>query len=173
MPLDSAGGRRDRPVNAGVDMVTQALAQKVMHGWLQNRHQTLVPLTLNMRVMTQTQRTLVASALAALLLAGRPREAAQEQAAAMRAWLVGLGAEPPVVGAFDAAMQAPPPLDRVIEQARELDVPVFVFAAGLVASDPRFPASLLLCDVLQARFELPSAAVRSVTRRYRRSFKAR
>lgn len=149
-------------------MLMESLGQKVLHGWLQNRHQTLVPLTLNFRVLSGEQRAAVAEALAALVLAGRPRADALAASAGLREWLGRLGADADSLAAFERALAAPPALDRVIEGALALDVPVYVFVAALNASDPRFAASLLLCDVLQARFELGSAVVRSVTRRYRR-----
>ena len=161
--------RRERGANAGSAMVDEALAQKLLHAWLQNRHQTLVPLTLNFRVLSEAQRELIVGAMAALLLAGRPRAEAEAAQPALREWLAGMKAEPGVVAAFDAAMLAPPPLDQVMDRALALDVTVFVFVAALAASDARFPASLLLCDVLEARFELPSAVARSAIRRYRRA----
>src|ERR1700684_802302 len=38
-------GRRDRPLGLPQDILVRSLGQKVLHGWLQNRHQVLVPLT--------------------------------------------------------------------------------------------------------------------------------
>ncbi len=149
-------------------MIMDALGQKVMHGWLQNRHQTLVPLTLNLRVLSDPQRALIAGALAGLLLAGRPRAEAMAVSPALRKWLEELGGDPASVAEFDRALSDPPSLDRILEATLELDVPVYAYMASLIASDPRFPASVLLSDVLQARFELGTGVVRSVMRRYRR-----
>lgn len=166
--LPAITSRRERAANAGSVMVMDTLGQKVMHGWLQNRHQTLVPLTLNLRVLSAQQRTLVAGALAGLLLAGRPRDDALAAAPTLRTWLQDLGADPASLDVFDQALLAPPTFDHIMECTLELDVPAYTYTAGLTASDPRFPASMLLCDVLQARFELPTAVARSMTRRYRR-----
>ena len=166
--LPAAISRRDRAANAGSAMLMESLAQKVMHGWLQNRHQTLVPLTLNLRVLAEPQGAVVAGAAAGLLLAGRPREDAMAAAPKLRAWLDDLGADSASLAAFDRALSAPPPLDQIMERTLELGVPVYTYMTGLTASDPRYPASGLLCDALQARFELPIAVARSVARRYRR-----
>ncbi len=37
--------------------MTEALGQKVLHAFLQNRHQTLVPLTLNLRCWSRPSAT--------------------------------------------------------------------------------------------------------------------
>ena len=149
-------------------MVDEALAQKLLHAWLQNRHQTLVPLTLNFRVLSAEQRAAVFGVLAALLFAGRPQADAEAAIPAMRSKLGGLGADASGLAALEQALQAPPPLHLALERAQSLDLAVYAYVMALMASDPRYPASLLFCDVLQARFDLPSAVVRSATRRYRR-----
>lgn len=164
----AASGRRDRQADLGSAVLADALATKVLHGWLQNRHQTLVPLTLNFRVLTPEQRQAIIDGLATLLLAGRPRADASAAAPGLRHWLAGLGAEPEALTAFDRALVATPPIDGVFERAAALDLAVYLYVAAITASDPKFPASLILADVVQARFDLPNAVIRSATRRYRR-----
>ena len=70
--------------------------------------------------------------------------------------------------AFDAALKTPPPMNVVFDQGQQLGLTIYAYVAALMASDSRYPASLLLCDLVQTRFELPTAVVRSATRRYRR-----
>ncbi len=140
----------------------------MLHGWLQNRHQTLVPLSLNLGRLTPEQRQVVIDGLAALLLAGRPRAAANQAAPALREWLASRGADPDAVAAFDRALVATPPLDSVFERAASLDLAVFIYVAAIVASNARYHASALLADVVQSRFDLPSAVARSAMHRYRR-----
>jgi uncharacterized membrane protein YebE (DUF533 family) len=43
----------------------EALAVKVLDGWLQNRHQTLFPLTLNLRSLDASGRELLVHMMAA------------------------------------------------------------------------------------------------------------
>ena len=38
-------GRRGRRLGVPQEILDRRLSQKVLHGWLQNRHQVLVPLT--------------------------------------------------------------------------------------------------------------------------------
>jgi len=75
--------RRERVSGSGDDMLVQALSSKILHGWLQNRHQTLYPLTLNFRNLRPEQGKAVAQFLAASLLCN----CAASTAETMRAWL--------------------------------------------------------------------------------------
>lgn len=168
MAPPTVASRRDRPADPGAAMVADALAAKLLHGWLQNRHQTLVPLTLNLRVLSPEQRRVVAGGLAALLLAGRARAEALGRAPKLREWLRELGADAETQAAFDGALDATPSLDTVIESAQALDLTVYLFVAAVVCAEASQPASLLLPEVVRARFDLSSAIVRSATRRYRR-----
>ena len=149
-------------------LVAEALGTKVLHGWLQNRHQTLMPLSLNLSVMSHEQRAGLARILASLLLAGRPAAEAIEFAPVLRAWLAGLGADADVLGQYDEALAAPLPLNVVFDVAQSRELTIYAYVAGLMASDTRYPVSVMLCDMVQASFDLPTAMVRSAIRRYRR-----
>lgn len=164
----SASGRRDRVADAGSDVVAEAIGTKLLHSWLQNRHQTLMPLSLNLAVMAPRQREGLARILASMLLAGRPAAEAGEAAPALRSWLAGLGADAAALESFDRALDAPLPLNVVFEVAQADELTIHAYVATLVASDARFPVSVMLCDMVQARFDLPTAMVRSAIRRYRR-----
>ncbi len=163
-----AASRRERAADAGSAVIAEALGAKVLHGWLQNRHQTLMPLTLNLSVMAEDQQARLARILASLLLAGRPADAAAELGPTLRSWLSGLGAGHATVAAFDQAMDDPLPLNVIFEIAQRNELTIYTYVAALVASDTRFPVSTMLCDVVQTRFDLPAALVRSAVRRYRR-----
>lgn len=163
-----SSGRRDREADAGADMLVDTLGAKLLHGWLQNRHQTLLPLNLNLAYLSADQKTGLARILASLLLAGRPADEAAAAAPALRQWLAGLGADHGTLQHFDAATTSPLPLNVMFDVAHAHDLTIYAYVAALMASDPRFPVSVMLCDVIQARFDLPSAMVRSAVRRYRR-----
>ena len=167
-PTPAIAGRRERTAAADADVVAEALGAKVLHSWLQNRHQTLMPLSLNLAVMNPAQRMGLAQILASLLLAGRPSTDAADHAPVLRSWLVGLGADYDVIGSFDRAMKTALPLNVLFETAQSLELTIYTYVAALMASDTRFPVSVLLCDLVQTRFELPTAIVRSAVRRYRR-----
>ena len=163
-----ASGRRERVADAGSAVINETLGVKLLHGWLQNRHQTLMPLTLNMSIMTRDQQDALARIMATLLLAGRPADAAAEFSPVLRTWLSGLGAGIDTVATFDAAIEAPLPLNALFETAQAGELTIYTYVAALMASDTRYPVSVMLCDLVQARFDLPTALVRSAVRRYRR-----
>lgn len=160
--------RRERGADAGDTVITETLSAKLLHGWLQNRHQTLMPLTLNLSVMTGEQQDRLARILASILLAGRPADAAAEAAPGLRSWLSSLGAGAATLEAFDDALEAPLPLNVLFEMAQTSELTIYTYVSALMTSDSRYPVSSMLCDVIQARFDLPSALVRSAIRRFRR-----
>lgn len=162
-------GRRERDPNDGSSVIQDALSVKLMHGWLQNRHQTLMPLTLNVAMLSDEQRASLARILASFLLVGRLKSEAIDFAPTLRSWLSEVGGgDVDTLGAFDAALDNPLPLNVAFELAQNLELTIYAYVAALMASDPRFSVSVMLCDMVQARFNLQSAVVRSAIRRYRR-----
>ncbi len=165
---EAQSSRRERLPDPSTAVIIDAISQKLVNGWLQNRNQTFMPLTLNFRILSAEQRDLVVSLLAALLQIGRPALDIGPATAPLKSWLARLGAEPATAATLDAAIADPRPLGPLLDQVQSLDMTMYAYVAALAASDPRFPASTLLCDVIAARFELSSAAIRSAARRYRR-----
>lgn len=161
-------GRRERNANDGSAVIEDALSVKLMHGWLQNRHQTLLPLTLNVATLPTARRAALARTLACFLLAGRSGAEAREFAPVLRTWLSSVGGDAEALSAFDDALMSPLPLNVVFDDAQALDLTIYAYVAALMASDSRYPVSVLLCDLVQARFDLPSTVIRSAVRRYRR-----
>lgn len=161
-------GRRERDPNDGSSVIQDALSAKLMHGWLQNRHQTLMPLTLNIGMLSVEQRSSLARMLASFLLVGRPSAEAADFAPTLRTWLSGVGGDFDTLIAFDEALGSPLPLNVAFDIAQNSALTIYAYVAALMASDTRYSASIMLCDLVQARFDLPSAVVRSAVRRYRR-----
>ena len=163
-----ASGRRDRDANDGSVLVQDAISAKLMHGWLQNRHQTLMPLTLNVGALSVVERAMLGRILASFLLIGRPASDAADGAPSLRTWLTSVGGDPNTLIAYDQALASPLPLNEAFDRAQEHGLTIYAYVAALMASDTRYPVSVMLCDMVQARFDLPSAMVRSAVRRYRR-----
>lgn len=161
-------GRRERDANDGTAVIQDALGVKVLHGWLQNRHQTLMPLTFNVATLAAPQRVALARILASFLLIGRPSQEAIDFVPTLRTWLGGVGGDPDTLMAFDQALIVPLPLNEIFDLAQELGLSIYAYVAALTTSDTRYPVSVMLCDMVQARFDLPTALVRSAARRYRR-----
>jgi hypothetical protein len=159
-----ATGRRHRPLpepRANLDLV---LSQKVLHGWLQNRHQTLFPLAVNLRNTEPARAVLLAEMAAIAAQAGASgRDDGLNRA---EAWLVSVGADPATLRAFAEARHQPPALSATLEKVQEHGLAAYAYVAALIALDPRDAAGRLFLDYLAERLALPTTLVRSAERRY-------
>ena len=168
---DEGGSRRERSLGRPQEIIDRALSQKILHGWLQNRHQVLVPLTFRLnRLGAADAGLLMRFAAAALLNASSTEDAARR---GLETWLKGSGADDAALDAFRAALETPDPLDRLIAAVRdaaphERGLGSFAYAVAVAAADLRSPAGRLFADYIAARLMLPADAVRSVDRRARR-----
>ncbi len=169
VPAEPAGGsaamqgRRDRVLAGGQQMLVDSLAEKVLHGWLQNRHQTLFPLTVNLRSLRPDQAVALAEwAAVAASATGTAGEASA------RSWLAAAGADAAVMAGFDTAQASPPPLDRVLKAVLHHGLAPYAYVAALIATDMQDPAAIPFLDYVAARLALPATVVRSAQRRYRR-----
>ena len=148
-------------------IVTESLAEKVLHGWLQNRHQTLYPLTLNLRTLDATGATLLAQVMAvALLSAIAPPDAGDLEAAS--SWLGGVGGNEQTVAALRTALETPPPLSTLLNQVQRANLSAYAYVVATAAGPSRDPAGGIFLEYLAARLGLPTSVVRSANRRYRR-----
>lgn len=155
-------GRRGRALATGEQALVDGAAAKVLHGWLQNRHQTLFPLAVNLRTMpTQDARTLMRWMAAAALTGGAPRP---ERA---RGWLAGVGAPPDALSALDDAFAHPPPLHEALAGVVQARLSAYAYVAAIVALEPHDPATAPFLDYAATRLALPAQVVRSANRRYR------
>jgi hypothetical protein len=167
VPQESeAVGRRQRPLaepRAGLDRV---LGQKVLHGWLQNRHQTLFPLSVNLRHMDEADAVLVAmmGVIAALSGGGDPGAAA----ARLRGWLASVGGSAPVLQAFDEAQHRPPALSTTLQEVQARGLGAHGYVAALIGVGGHDPSAAPFLGYLEARLALPPTLVRSAHRRYAR-----
>lgn len=160
------GGRRDRQLRLPQDILDRSLSSKVLDGWLQNRHQTLVPLTFRLgRLQAGDVALVMRFAAVALLNASSADGTAQRS---VERWLGDNGAGGEALATFRSAVEAPEPLSPLIAAVRERDLAPLAYAAAVAAADTRDPAGRLFANFIAARLALPADAVRSVDRRYRR-----
>ena len=167
----ATGSRRQRPLALPRETLTESLAQKVLNAWLQNRHQTLYPLTVNLRTLDAGRKALLARTMAFAMLAGGARASAERIEAAL-AWLGQAGGGGDVQRAFRAALDAPEPLSTLVREVQDAGLTAYAYVVSLVATDPRDDAGQLFLDYLAARLALPANVVRSADRRYRRQSSA-
>lgn len=160
------GAVRHRLPGLPTDILVRGLAQKVLDGWLQNRHQTLVPLAMNLGRLDPDQIDVLVNFAAVALLGGASSTDAGRHV--VTRWLRALGADEPALDAFDRAVSQPRPLSLLLHAVREQDLGPYAYAAAVVASDQHEVAGRLFSNYVAARLALPADAVRSIDRRYRR-----
>lgn len=153
LAADAAPPRRTLP---RPDTVIQAaLAQKVLHGWMQNRYQTRYPLTLNLRHNTADEVALLLAAVREALCAADPGDAALRRA---QEWIAAKG------GDLQAAASPEPAglVDRL--HAARLAPQAYAACAGALGR--RTPTARRYLDFLAARLGLPDDVARSLNRRF-------
>lgn len=146
-------------------VIREALSQKILLGWMQNRHQTLFPLTVNLRRLAPGQAGLLLQAVAVALAASGPVDPARMEHAT--AWLASVGASADQISGFAGALRDPPPLDRLMRDVQDADLGAYAYAMALAVMDQREAANQHFVEYLAARLGLPTNVVRSVNRRYR------
>ena len=163
---DSPISRRQRQLPLPHEVVTETLAGKVLHAWLQNRHQTLYPLTVNLRTLGAGRAALLARVMAFAMLAGTAMPGEERVEGGVR-WLAQVGGGDEVAKAFRAALSAPDPLRVLLHEIQDAGMAAYAYVVSLVATDPRDEAGQLFLDYLAIRLALPANVVRSADRRYR------
>ena len=158
------GTRRARGVAPAEDEIQGRLAAKLLHGWLQNRHQTLMPLHVNLTRLSAAGRELIAAFGGLAANAGGDPKAEGR----IREWLRAAGADAHTLSVFDrACSDAPPSLLTLVADLVEPDLANLSYVIALVAAQDAGPAAKAFADYIAARLSLPTAALRSAERRYR------
>lgn len=155
--------RRHRDIAPGRRQILDAVGQKVLHGFLQNRHQTLMPLSVNLAALDEAERGAIARFAAVAAQAGGAAEAPRP----VRGWLAASGADDGTLAAFEAALRAPPPLTVALAGLTKPETDLIAFILCLVAAREAGPAGWAFADYIAASRALPSTLVRAAERRYR------
>ena len=164
--IEDDGGRRGRRLGVPQEILDRSLSQKVLHGWLQNRHQVLVPLTFRLGRLGPGDIDLLMRFTAVAMLNGSTADAASQRP--VERWLQGIGADDEAVEKFRAAVTDPAALSSLLAAVRERDLAAYAYAAAVVAADTQEASGRLFANFIAARLTLPADAVRSIDRRYRR-----
>ena len=145
-------------------IVLERLATKIVHAYLQNRHQTLFPLTMNFASLRPAETALVVEAMAAAMLAdGAVSEGETEQIAASLRTIGGGARERELL---DASLREPRALSTLLAAIQEADLGALAYAASLMAINRRHTVNELYLEYLAARLALPAEVVASLNRRY-------
>ena len=147
------------------DALQDTLAQKVLHGWVQNRNQTLHPLTLNFAVLNLAQAELLLEMAALALAAGGDVGESQLRRASAALEAAGGGA---LAARLPALLDSPRPLHVVFNALREADLTGSAYAVTVAAVDQRDLTNRAFAAYVASRLAIPETVSRSIGRRYRR-----
>ncbi|MGU3539488.1 DUF533 domain-containing protein [Methylobacterium sp. A54F] len=150
-----------RPGERARAVLHESIGQKVLHAWLQNRYQTLLPLTLNLRSLAVEERALVVRVVARAIAAGRRRDLHLAEAALVR---IGAGERERRMlrDALEAGEGA-----ELFEAVQAAGLATLAYGSALLAIDQRDRVNQLYLAYLAARLALSEDAVASLHRRYR------
>ena len=138
----------------------------MLDGWLQNRHQILVPLAFRLDRLPVADTVLLMRFAGVVLLNASAADAHATRAA--ERWLAEVHAGDAGIAAFRAAILAPAPLSVLLAAVRERNLEPYAYAVAVAAADTREATGHLFANYIAARLALPADAVRSIDRRFRR-----
>ncbi len=148
------------------DAPRDTLAQKVLHGWVQNRNQTLHPLTLNFMALDSLQSGLLLEMVALALAAGGDVGEAQLRRAAAAIEAANGGTS--LSARLPALLANPRPLQVVFDALRDANLTGSAYAITMAAVDQRGLTNRAFAAYLASRLAIPETISRSIGRRYRR-----
>lgn len=152
------------PADPG-DVLRSTVATKVLGGWLANRQQTLVPHTLNFRVLEPAQADLLLAVMAAATQADGeidPHEVRQLPLALSR-----VGAGENEARRLEVALAEPQHLGVLLARVQDAGLATHAYAAALLAINRGARANRAFLDYLGARLGLAPDVTGSLERRYR------
>lgn len=150
------------PRPAGID---EAIATKLLEGWLANRRQTQVPHTLNMAALEPAQARMIAEVMAAAANADGRLERSERRQVDHALTLGGAGTGERA--AFQAAVATPPDLNDLLQRVAEAGLGAHAYAGALLAINRASRVNQLFLRYLAARLALPQDVAASLRRRYR------
>ena len=161
VPPDAAAAQPARPGHRPIahpdTIIAAALAQKLLHGWLQNRYQTRYPLVLKLGNQSAEEVALLMQTVRCALRMVAASEADERRAAA---WLASVGGALELQGGADEALPV-----AGLMQAR---LAPHAYAASAGALGRRTVATRRFLHFLAARLGIPDDVARSLNRRFAR-----
>lgn len=147
------------------DAAHEALAQKVLHGWIQNRNQTLHPLTLNFRTLDAPQVDLLLQALAFAMTAnGHPDDDRLRRAMAA---IQSANGSPDLAGRLTELIAMPQSPQVLYNALHAANLTGHAYAITMAAINQRDPVDRAFSTYLASRLAIPETVSRGIGRRYR------
>ncbi len=148
------------------DRVLQVVVgTKLLEGWLANRRQTLVPHTLNFRVLASEQTGLLLAFMAAAAQADGEVDAREVRQLPLALQRVGAGEAE--ARRLEAALAEPQHMGALLERVQEAGLGTHAYAAALLAMNRRGRANRAFLGYVAARLALAPDVTGSLERRYR------
>lgn len=139
-------------------LLQEQLAAKLLHAWLQNRHQTLFPLALNLQSLEPAQRGLLLRAMvASAAMTGTEPEA-------LPPLLPAIGGGEAEHAALDAAWRDPPALPALLAELRQAGLGAHAYTLALLLPGGA-AVGRAWQDYLAACFALPADVTSDLQRR--------
>ena len=158
----------ERPGAAKADPragIAEGLAVKLLSGWLENRHQTLMPHTLNFGVLPPEHAELLILVMAAAAQADGEIDPSEERQIPLALERVGAGEAE--AGRLRHAFTTPRPLGPLLAQVHVAGLGAHAYAAALLAINRSNRVNQLFLDYLAARLALAPDVAESLESRYR------
>ena len=147
------------------ESVLHVLGAKVLHDWLRNRRQLLMPFTLDLKkVAAEEIPVLVHAMVAASQADGTADGSERERLDRALAHLQGDGEHRALLA---AALEERTPLSAVLAAVHDVQTGARVYAASLLSIDRRKPVNRHYLRYLAARLQLPKELVQSLEQRFR------
>jgi uncharacterized membrane protein YebE (DUF533 family) len=156
---------RPRDLSDPEHAIHLAVGTKLLEGWLANRSQTLLPHTLNFRVLAPNRAKLLLSVMAAAAQADGQVDVSEARQLPLALERVGAGETE--ARELERALREPQALLPLLSQVQEAGLATHAYAAALLTINPRGRANRAFLDYLAARLGLGSDVAASLKRRYR------
>ncbi len=158
-------GGEAREADAAFDpSIVAVLAEKVLLAWLRNRYQLLFPFALDLRRLDKPQAELLLHAMITAAQADGALEGKKRERIEGALSLVNPSDN--MRALLEAALAHPKPLNEILGQVHDIQTGALVYAASLMAVDPRKPVNRHYLRYLAARLQLSEELVGSLERRF-------
>ena len=145
--------------------IAEGLAVKLLGGCFENRHQTLMPHTLNFGVLPREHAELLILVMAAAAQADGQIDPSEERQIPIALERVGAGEAE--AGRLREAFATPHPLGPLLAQVHAAGLGAHAYAAALLAINRSNRVNQLFLDYLAARLALAPDVAESLESRYR------
>lgn len=158
VPEPAVEATRRAPLPSPQRLLQEQVATKLLHAWLQNRHQTLFPLALNLQSLEPAQRWLLLRAMVATAsMTGTAPEA-------LPPLLPSIGGGEAERAALEEAWSAPMSLPALLAELRQAALGAHAYTLALLVAG-QDPVGRAWQDYLAASFALPADVTSDLQRR--------